>query len=351
MRIAVDAMGGDRAPEEVVAGALQSLETPGHELVLVGQPEALRRCMEGRKYPPERVEVRPADGVIGMGESPSASLKRRDTSIALAVQLVRDGEAEAVVSAGNSGAFMAHATLRLATIEGVERPAIAIVVPALPGPRVLLDAGANASCKPEHLVQFAQMGAVYARDVLRIRNPRVALMSIGEEASKGSGLTKAAHRLLSELRDELNFVGNVEGDTVFADVADVIVCDGFTGNVFLKTAEGTAQAMVDGLRAALTSSLRARIGAFLVRGALTRFRQLFDYATYGGALLLGVNGICIVGHGRSDARAIKAAVSVARQAVQTRVVEEIAASCRALQAAPVLPAADAIEADASTVGG
>jgi glycerol-3-phosphate acyltransferase PlsX len=299
------------------------------------------------------VSVRPAAAVVGMGESPSSSLKRRDTSIAVAVQLVRDGEAQAVVSAGNSGAFMAHATLRLETAEGVERPAIAIVVPALAGPRVVLDVGANATCKPEHLVQFAQMGAVYARDVLGIVNPRVALMSIGEEASKGSGLTKAAHRLLADLGEELNFVGNVEGDTVFADIADVIVCDGFTGNVFLKTAEGTAGAIMDGLRAAFTSSLEAKIGALLVRRALNKFRRVFDYATYGGALLLGVNGICVVSHGRSDARAIKAAISVAKQSVQTRVVEEIAASCSAIEteARGLKPAAGSISAGAPTAGG
>ncbi|MBM3500835.1 MAG: phosphate acyltransferase PlsX [Armatimonadetes bacterium] len=353
MRIAVDAMGGDRAPDEIVAGALDSCEEPGHELILVGQPDAIRACTAGRKFPAERVEVRPAAGVVGMGESPASSLKRRETSIAVAVQLVRDGEAQAVVSAGNSGAFMAHATLRLATIEGVERPAIAIVVPALAGPRVLLDAGANASCRPEHLVQFAHMGAVYARDVLAIPNPRVALMSIGEEASKGSGLTKAAHRMLSDLGEGLNFVGNVEGDTVFADVADVVVCDGFTGNVFLKTAEGTAEALMEGLRAAITSSLRAKLGAFLIRGALGKFRRLFDYATYGGALLLGVNGICVVGHGRSDARAVKAAISVAKRAVETRVVEEIAASCRAIEAPTRLPesAGAAVGAGAPTGGG
>ena len=332
MRIAVDAMGGDRAPEEVVAGALRSCGEPGHDVLLVGRPDVIERCMAGQSFPPERVKVQPAEEVVGMGDPPASALKRRNTSLAVAVQAVHDGEAQAVVSAGNSGAFMAYATLKLDTVEGVERPAIAIVLPTPTGAHVLLDAGANAACRPEHLVQFAHMGGVYARDVLRIDNPRVGLLSIGEEATKGSGLTKAAHKLLSELGDRLNFVGNVEGDTAFADVADVIVCDGFTGNVFLKTAEGMAAAIMHELRAAFTSSLQAKIGALLVRGALDKFRGTFDYATYGGALLLGVNGICIVSHGRSDARAIRAAIAVAKRSIQTRVIEDIAASCRPAEA-------------------
>jgi len=327
MCIAVDAMGGDRAPDEVVAGALRSCGEAGHDVLLVGRPDAIERCMAGQSFPADRVRVLPAEEVVGMGDPPASALKRRNTSLAVAVQAVRDGEAQAVVSAGNSGAFMAYATLRLDTVEGVERPAIAIVLPTPTGPHVLLDAGANAACRPEHLVQFAHMGAVYARDVLGVANPRVGLLSIGEEATKGSGLTKATHKLLSELGDSLNFVGNVEGDTTFEDVADVIVCDGFTGNVFLKTAEGMAGAIMHGLRAAFTSSLQAKLGALLVRKALDAFRQTFDYATYGGALLLGVNGICIVSHGRSDARAIRAAIAVAKRSVEARVIEHIAASC------------------------
>jgi glycerol-3-phosphate acyltransferase PlsX len=320
-------MGGDRAPEEVVAGALRSCGEPGHDVLLVGRPDALERCMAGQSIPAERVRVLPAEEVVGMGDAPASALKRRNTSLAVAVQAVHNGEAQAVVSAGNSGAFMAYATLRLDTVEGIERPAIAIVLPTPTGPHVLLDAGANAACRPEHLVQFAHMGSVYARDVLGVAAPRVGVLSIGEEATKGSGLTKAAHKLLSELGGSLNFVGNVEGDTTFGDVADVIVCDGFTGNVFLKTAEGMAGAIMHGLREAFTSSLQAKIGALLVRGALDKFRRTFDYATYGGALLLGVNGICIVSHGRSDARAIRAAIAVAKRSVEARVIEHIAASC------------------------
>lgn len=319
-------MGGDRAPEQVVLGALQSCEEPGHEVVLVGRRAEIEACVRGRAFPAERVTVCDADDVVAMGEPPALSLKRPNTSIAVAIRLVKDGKAQAVVSAGNSGAFMAHAALRLETVPGIERPAIAIVLPTLSGPKVVLDVGANVTCRPEHLVQFARMGAVYARDVVGIANPRVGLLSIGEEATKGSDLTKAAHRLLSGCGGQLHFVGNVEGDTVFADVADVIVADGFTGNVFLKTAEGMAGALLEGIRSAFTGSWRAKLGAFLVRRPLTELRRVFDYATYGGALLLGVNGICVVSHGRSDARAIKAAIEVAKRSVQTRVVEHIAAS-------------------------
>ena len=337
IRIAVDAMGGDRAPAEVVAGALASCDEPGHEVVLVGRPDAIDPLMRGRSFPAERVRIQPAEEVVGMGDPTASALKRRNTSLAVAVQLLHDREVRAVVSAGNSAAFMAYATLRLDTVEGVARPAIAIFLPAPTGKRVLLDAGANANCKPEHLVQFAHMGAVYARDVLGVASPRVGILSIGEEATKGSGLVKAAHKLLSE-DEALNFVGNVEGTTAFADVADVIVCDGFTGNVFLKTAEGTATAMVEVLREAFRSSWRAKLGAWLSAGALREFRRAFDYAAYGGALLLGVKGICVVCHGRSDARAIRGAIAVARRAVATGVEEQISASCRRAEPEAVVAA-------------
>ena len=344
MRIAVDAMGGDNAPHEVVAGAVASCTDPGHEVLLVGLPEALEPVLEGLSAPRERIHVVPAEDVVEMGESPVAALKRRKTSLAVAVRLVRDGEAEAVVSAGNSGAFMGYATLRLDTVEGVERPAIAVCIPSLDRERVVLDVGANASCQPNHLVQFAQMGSVYARDVLGIGNPAVGLLSIGEEASKGSSLTKAAHKLLAEAGEGLNFTGNVEGNDALNGPVDVIVCDGFVGNVLLKTAEGAATAVMRGMREAFASSLKAKLGALLARDALLKFRERFDYATYGGALLLGVKGICVVCHGRSDARAIRGAISVAERAVERGVVDHIADSCR-------LPAQGAPEPSAAAAPG
>jgi glycerol-3-phosphate acyltransferase PlsX len=246
---------------------------------------------------------------------------------------MRDGEVQAVVSAGNSGAFMACAFVVLGTLPGIERPAIAAPVPRPGRPGVLLDAGANADCKPSHLVQFAQMGRIYAHDVLGIDRPTVGLLSIGEEASKGTGLTKAAHKLLAEMGAEINFIGNIEPHHVFSPEADVVVCDGFTGNVVLKTMEGTASTLFDSVKAALTADLWARLGAVLLRKSLRQLALSFDYATYGGALLLGVNGICVVSHGRSDARAISAAIAVARRAVVGAVTEHITQTRRA----PVAP--------------
>ena len=337
MRIAVDAMGGDHAPRQVVAGALLSCREPGHEVVLVGRPEAIKACIEELGGPREGLQVVAADDVIGMGELPAVACKRRNTSIAVAIQLLQAGDVQAVVSAGNSGAFMACAFVVLDTLPGIERPAIAVCVPRPGGPGVLLDAGANADCKAHHLVQFAQMGRVYARDILGIGDPTVGLLSIGEEASKGTSLTKAAHHLLAELGGDIHFVGNVEPTRVFSPDADVIVCDGFTGNVVLKTAEGTATAVLEALRGSLTGSWQARLGAGLLRGALGRLAAVFDYATHGGALLLGVNGVCVVSHGRSDARAIGSAIAVARRSVEAAVTEHLTQACQS-QAVPVASA-------------
>lgn len=328
MRIAVDAMGGDHAPHEVVAGAVLSCAEPGHELVLVGDEGAIQRSLAACEGSTDRISIEHADAVVGMGESPSIACKRRDTSIAVAVGLLRRGAVQAVVSAGNSGAFMACALLELDRVDGIERPAIAICFPTSNGTRVLLDAGANAACRPQHLPQFARMGRVYAQHALGIEQPTVGLLSIGEEATKGTELTKAAYKLLHEARTELNFVGNVEGDKVFTVAPDVIVCDGFTGNVFLKTAEGTAAALLEAFRSAVERSPWARLGVLFMRGALSKLRRTFDYATYGGALLLGVKGICVVGHGRSDGRAIRSAIGVARRAIDGGVIDHIAECCR-----------------------
>ncbi len=328
MRIAVDAMGGDHAPHEVVAGAVLSCADPGHEVVLVGDREAIQQALDAFSGPRDRISIEHADAVVGMGEPPSVACKRRNTSIAVAVGLLRQGAVQAVVSAGNSGAFMACALLELDRLDGIERPAIAICLPTSNGTRVLLDAGANAACKPQHLLQFARMGRVYAQHALGIEQPTVGLLSIGEEATKGTELTKAAYKLLNQAQTELNFVGNVEGDRVFTRAPDVIVCDGFTGNVFLKTAEGTAAALLETFGGAVQGSVWGRLGALFLRGALLKLQRAFDYATYGGALLLGVRGICVVGHGRSDARAIRSAVGVARRAIDGGVIDHIADSCR-----------------------
>ena len=315
-------MGGDHAPEEIVAGALLAAEQVDAAISLAGDPDAIAACIGDAA--PEHIEVEPAHDVIAMGESPRAALRGRDdTSLARAVDQVAHGDAQAVVSAGNSGAFMALSVMRLGTIAGVRRPAIAVTMPTADGHRVLLDAGANADCRPEHLVDFGLMGSVYAQNTLGIDNPRVGLLSIGEEKGKGNELTKATHELL-EVAD-LNFCGNVEGGDVFGGKCDVIVCDGFVGNVVLKVTEGAAGLLFRQIRAAVEQSQELRPLASQLAGALRDVADRFDASEYGGALLLGVNGVSIVGHGCSDAKAVRNAIRVAHRAVEGRLVEHLRA--------------------------
>lgn len=319
MRIAIDAMGGDFAPKETVAGVLMAAQDVDAELILVGNPELLGSHL-GDGHP--RVVVEPARDVIAMGESPRKALRGRDdASVVRAVGLVADGSAQAVVSAGNSGALMALAATRMGTIPGVSRPAIAINFPAPSGRQVLLDAGANADCKPEYLRDFALMGSVYAECGLGIANPRVGIMSIGEEKGKGNELTKAAYELLEAT--DMNFIGNVEGRDAFADTCDVIVCDGFVGNVILKTAERAAQVLYEKLSREINASLLLKLVSAPMRHAFGRVANEFDYSATGGALLLGVNGVAIVCHGSSDARAISNAVRFAHHAVEHRLTENV----------------------------
>lgn len=323
MRIAVDAMGGDHAPEEIVAGALLAAEQVDAAISLVGDPDAIAACLNGAALP-EGVEVEAARDVIAMGESPRAALRGRDdSSLARAVDRVARGEGQAVVSAGNSGAFMALSVMRMGTIPGVRRPAIAVTMPTVDGHRVLLDAGANADCRPEHLVDFGLMGAVYAEYTLGIASPTVGLLSINEEKGKGNELTKAAYGLLEAA--DLNFRGNVEGGDVFGGKCDVIVCDGFVGNVVLKVTEGAARLLFRNVRETLLRSEELKSMAPQVGGALRSVADQFDASEYGGALLLGVNGVSIVGHGCSDANAIRNAVRFAHRAVEGRLVEHLRA--------------------------
>jgi len=314
-------MGGDHAPEQIVAGARLAAERLDARISLVGDPDAIAACL-GDHAAAGRIEIVPARDVIAMGESPRAALRGRDdTSMARAVDQVRTGSAQAVVSAGNSGAFMALSAMRLGTIPGVRRPAIAITMPNAGGQRVLLDAGANADCRPEHLVDFALMGSVYAEYTLGLENPRVGLLSIGEEKGKGNELTKAAHALLEAA--DLNFCGNVEGGDIFGGRCDVIVCDGFVGNVVLKVTEGAAELLFRRIRQVVADSEELRPLAPLLGDALRAVAGQFDAAEYGGALLLGVNGVSIVGHGCSDANAISNAIRFAHKAVGGRLVEHL----------------------------
>jgi len=323
-RIAVDAMGGDQAPEEIVAGAaLAAAEGLGHMLI-VGDRARVEPLLAANGAT-DHCEIVHAPGAIAMDAEPRQAVRRSDeTSLGVAVNLVRDGRADAVVSAGNSGAFLAVALLGLGRIDGVARPAIAVVYPAKRGPVIVLDSGANVDCRPEWLAQFGVMGSAYARAVLGIERPKVGIISVGEERVKGNEQTLEAARLLDAT--PVNFIGNIEGKDVFENVADVCVTDGFVGNVMLKLSEGAASLITD----IVTGEIRSggpftKLGALLVRPALRRVRDKLSYDSYGGAPLLGLRGNCIVAHGRANRfavrSAIKAAVAECREDVVGRIGE------------------------------
>lgn len=313
MRIAIDAMGGDHAPAEIVKGARQALAAnPELELALVGDEAAILNCWPEAKDT-ERVWIEPAGEVIGMNEHPAmAYRKKKDASITVATKLVKAGEAAAVVSAGSTGAQMVAALFGLGRIKGVDRPAIGSFMPTLKGPRFMLDIGANTDSDPENLLQFAWMGRIYARHALGIENPGVWLLSNGAEAEKGDERTQKAHQLLAESAG-LNFRGNVEGRDILKGEADIIVTDGFAGNVALKTMEGTGEAMFALMKEAFLSNTRSKLGAGLLKPALRELKKKLDYEEYGGAPLLGVKGISIVCHGSSRARAIQVAIEKAAE--------------------------------------
>jgi glycerol-3-phosphate acyltransferase PlsX len=321
VRIAVDAMGGDHAPEEAVAGALLAAREFDVEVLLVGDEARVRPLLRGPQSP--RVHIIHAPDSVAMDLSPSTALRSCErTSLGVAVNLVKQAEADAVVSAGNSGAFLAIALIKLRTIEGISRPAIATVWPALNGPTVLLDSGANVDCRPEWLAQFGVLGSAYAKAVLGIVAPRVAVLSVGEERSKGNQLVLEAARLLEAA--PVRFIGNVEGRDLFHNVADVIVADGFVGNVVLKTGEGMISDLARVMRDALLGgNLITKLGTAMLAPALRQLGKKFDYETYGGAPLLGLRGNCIFTHGRASRKAIKHAIGAAVQEVQHDVVGKI----------------------------
>ncbi len=320
-RIAVDAMGGDHAPEEPVAGALLAAREFDAHILLVGDEARVRPLLRGPGA--ERVRIVHAPGAIAMDSSPSTAVRScAGTSLGVAVTLVKEGEADAAVSAGNSGAFLAIALIKLRTIEGISRPAIATVWPALNGPTVLLDSGANVDCRPEWLEQFGIMGSAYAKSVLNVAKPRVAILSVGEERSKGNQLALEAARLLEAA--PVHFIGNVEGRDLFHNVADVIVTDGFVGNVVLKVGEGMIADLARVMRDALLGgNPLTKLGTALLAPALGQLRKKFDWETYGGSPLLGLRGNCIVTHGRATRRAIKHAIKAAVQEVNHDVVGKI----------------------------
>ena len=324
MKIAVDAMGGDHGPAVVVEGAVAAARELGVSVVLVGDKAAIEREL-ARLGASSGLEIRHASQVVGMGESPSQALRRkRDSSLRIAAELVRDGEASAFVSAGNTGAAMAVAMFVVGVLRGVDRPAIAAVLPNLKGHSVLLDVGANVDPKPWHLFQFAVMGNVYARDILGIERPRVGLLSVGEEEGKGNELTKEAYEQLKD--SSLNFLGNVEGRDIYNGHCDVVVTDGFTGNVALKISESLAEMVGAMIREELMRDTRSKLAAALARPAFERFKKRVDYAEMGGAPLLGIDGGAIICHGSSPVKAIKNAVRVAAEWAKAGLNEHIRAA-------------------------
>jgi glycerol-3-phosphate acyltransferase PlsX len=312
IRIAVDAMGGDRGPEVVVEGALAA-RTDGIEPVLFGSAG-----LDTGGLP-----LVPTTQVVGMREKPADAFRTKaESSLVRAVKAVADGEAHAVVSAGNTGAMLAAGLVLLRRVPGVRRPAIAVPIPARQRPSILIDAGANADCRPEHLLQFATMGAVFAEEILEIARPQVRLLSIGEEPEKGNQVTLEAHQLLAA--SDLDFRGNAEGRDILEGAADVLVTDGFTGNVVLKAVEGTIRTLLDSLREEITASTPGTLGGLLIRPAARRLRARLDPDTYGGAYLLGLRGLVVIAHGNSSATAIANAVRLAARGVDHDVVGRLA---------------------------
>jgi len=311
IRVAVDTLGGDQAPEEVVAGALEAASA-GVEPILYG-PAGLDTG---------GLPLVQTTQVVGMDEKPAEVVRAKpDSSLVRACRAVGDGEADAVVSAGNTGAMLAAGLLEIRRLQGVMRPAIAVMIPSQRGPTVLIDAGANADARPEHLLQFAHMGAIFAEEVLGVDDPSIGLLSIGEEPEKGNALTLEAHALLAA--SDLPFRGNVESRGLLAGTADVVVTDGFTGNVCLKLLEGTIKTLLDALREEIRATARGRAGGLLIRPAARKLRRRLDPDTYGGAYLLGLRGISVIAHGNSSRAAVASALRLAARGVEHGVVERL----------------------------
>ena len=343
-RIAIDAMGGDHAPFEIVAGAVWGAAEYGVGLELVGKQDQIEQvldqidqegiysdCGKGGKKRRIRVDVKKLDikithasEIIEMGEAPGQAIrKKKKSSIVLAVDAVAKGSSDAVVAAGSTGAAMASSLFGLGRIPGIERPAIAVTLPTMKKPIVVIDAGANSSCTPQMLKQFAIMGLTFSKNVLGVENPRVGVLNIGEEAGKGNELAQNTYKLLEQEQDNMNFVGNIEGREIFLNDCDVIVCDGFVGNVALKITEGTSSMLFRMIKAEFKSDFVGAIIGMLAKPFMKRIYEKINYEEFGGALLLGVKGITIISHGRSKAYAIKNAVRVAKEAVEKGVNRKI----------------------------
>ena len=325
MRIAVDAMGGDKAPKEIVVGAVDAArKSEGrYEVVLVGDTLLVERELQHHHFIKELpISIAHASQVVAMDEAPATTLRRKpDSSIAVALKLHKEGKVDAVVSAGNTGAVMASALFLLQRIEGVKRPAIGSFLPHESGVCLLLDVGSNVDCKPIHLLQFGMMGSIFMNHIIGLDSPRVGLLNIGEEATKGTEIIQKAYQLLK--KSTLNFMGNIEGRDILKGGADVVVCDGFNGNILLKFGESLARMISMTMKRTIRGNLPGAIGLYLIRPSLRKLYKLFDYQEYGGAPLLGVKGNCIISHGSSSGRAIKNAVEEAWKMVKSRIAQHI----------------------------
>ena len=322
MRIAVDAMGGDRAPQEIIAGAVEAAKVLNLQIILVGIQEIIEEELKKHNIRNLPVFIQPAAEVVEMGESPSKAMRRkRESSIAVGLRLVRDERAQGFISAGNSGAIMAIAMVTLKKLKGIDRPAIVTCLPTINNPVTILDVGGNVDCSPLHLAQFAIMGSVYSEKVMGRKRPRIGLLSNGEEESKGNELTRKTHELLQT--SPLNYIGPVEGRDIYPGEVDVVVCDGFVGNVVLKTSESLALAMTSILRQELTRTFLRKLGAWLCRGGLKNLKERVDYSEYGGAPLLGINGNCFIAHGSSCRKAIRNGIRLCAEFSEQKVNEHL----------------------------
>jgi len=325
IKIAVDAFGGDFAPEQIVEGALQAADMYGISVILTGDQAILEKLINN-KPGSDLIEIVHCSEKVDMDEEPIRAVRsKKDSSLVVAANLVKQNQAVGLVSAGNTGATMAAALFGIGRIKGIERPAITPLMPTLKELCLIVDAGANVDCRPSHLVQFAQMGSIYAKDVLGINNPRIGLLNIGEEPSKGNEVAIKTYELLGEL-DNINFIGNIEARDIPKGEADVVVCDGFVGNSILKFAEGLGSAMFNMLAEQFTQNLPRKLAAGVLRPGLSEIKKKLDYTEYGGAPLLGVKGAVIIAHGGSNAKAIRNAIRVCKEAAESQIVNTIAQS-------------------------
>lgn len=322
VRVAVDAMGGDYAPRAVVEGVVNAVNKSDVSVSLVGFKDKIQQELSRFKFDARRIEIVHADEVVEMHESPAVAIrKKKNSSISIGINLLKEKKADAFFSAGNTGGVVCAATLNLGLLETIERPGIAIVMPNLTGVSLIIDAGANINPKPLHLLQYGIMGSAYFEQILGKKNPSVGLLNIGEEESKGTDFVKETYQLLEH--SPVNFIGNIEGKDIFSGHCDVIVCDGFIGNVTLKVAESMAETLTFFLKQELSSTIWGKIGFFLAKQSFRNFKKKIDYSEYGGAPLLGVDGVVIIGHGRSSAKAVMNAISFAKEEVERNINQNI----------------------------